>query len=162
MRLLADWCKIRVNQNVAVSGLLKTFLPIVLGSALAYALAIFYRDYPVKQAVPAIFVLVLVLIAHFSGRLASLVTAFLGGLIFAVYLFEPYGHLSVGSATDRVILSCFALVALVLACASPQAKHNQQRLSGGAARIERYQHWIALGIALLALLAGLLALFRPC
>ena len=91
-----------------MSGLLKTFLSIVLGGGLAYALAIFCRDYPVKRAVPAIFVLVLVLLAHFSSRLACLVTAFVGGLIFAVYLFEPYGHLSVGSATDRVILSCFA------------------------------------------------------
>lgn len=142
-----------------MSGLWKHIVSVVLGGLLAFALAIFFRDYPGKRAVPAIFVLVLVLIAHLAGRLASLLAALVGGLVFAVYLFEPYGHLAVASATDRIILSGFVLVALVLAYVSPYAKRNHQILSGGAALIERNEHWIALGLALLALLTGLVVLF---
>lgn len=142
-----------------MSSLLKHFVSVVLGGLLAFALTIFLRDYPVKRAVPAIFVLALVLIAHLGGRLASLLAALVGALVFAAYLFEPYGHLAVASATDRIILSGFVLVAFALACVSPYAKRNQQILSGGAALIERNEHWIALGLALLALLAGLIVLF---
>ena len=112
-----------------------------------------------KRAVPAIFVLFLVLIAQLVGRLASLLVACLAGLIFAVYLFEPYGDLRVASATDRIVLSCFALVAVVLAYLSPYGKRNPQQISGGVALIERNEHWIALGLVLLAVLTGLLVLF---
>ena len=108
---------------------------------------------------PAIFVVVLVLIAQLAGRMASLLTALVGGLIFAVHLFEPYGNLAVRSAADRMILYCFALVALVLAYLFPQAKRNQQMPSGVAALIERNELWIALGIAVLSLLTGVLVLF---
>ena len=138
---------------------MKSFLSIVLGGALAYALAIFCRDYPVKRAVPAIFVLVLVLITHFSSRLASLLTAFVGGLIFTAYLFEPYGDFRVASATDRVVLSGFALAAVIVASTSRRSNHNQQGISGVAVYIERNELWIGLGLALLALLTALLALF---
>jgi|SRR6516162_9538819 K+-sensing histidine kinase KdpD len=83
---------------------LKSVLSILLGGGLAFVLAILCRDYQVKRAVPAIFVVVLVLIAQLAGRMASLLTALVGGLIFAVHLFEPYGNLAVGSAADRMIL----------------------------------------------------------
>ena len=142
-----------------MSGLLKYFLSTGLGGVLAFALAIFLRDYPVKRAVPSIFVLVLVLINHLAGRLATLLAAFVAGLTFAVYLFEPYGSLAVWNATDRIVLSCFAVVALVLAYLAPYTKRNPHILSGGAALIERNEHWIALSLALLAVLIGVLVLF---
>jgi len=91
--------------------------------------------------------------------MASLLTTLVGGLVFAVHLFEPYGNLAVRSAADRMILYRFALVALVLAYLFPQAKRNQQMPSGVAALIERNELWIALGIAVLSLLTGVLVLF---
>lgn len=142
-----------------MSRVLKSFVSIVLGGALAFALAIVLRDYPVKRAVPAIFVLVLILIAYFAGRLASLLAAFIGGVIFAVYLFEPYGSISVASAADRIVLCSFAVVGSVLAWMSPQAKRDGQVLSGVEALVERNEDWIVLGTALLSLLTGILALF---
>ena len=154
-----DASKVGVNSGMVMRNFLKSVLSILLGGALAFALAILCRDYQVKRAVPAIFVVVLVLIAQLAGRMASLLTALVGGLIFAVHLFEPYGNLVVGSAADRMILYCFALVALVLAYAFPQAKRNQQMLPGVAALIERNELWIALGIAVLSLLTGVLVLF---
>jgi K+-sensing histidine kinase KdpD len=154
-----DASKVGVNSGMVMRNFLKSVLSILLGGALAFALAILCRDNQVKRAVPAIFVVVLALIAQLAGRMASLLTALVGGLIFAVHLFEPYGNLVVGSAADRMILYCFALVALVLAYAFPQAKRNQQMLPGVAALIERNELWIALGIAVLSLLTGVLVLF---
>ena len=154
-----DASKVGVNSGMVMRNFLKSVLSILLGGALAFALAILCRDNQVKRAVPAIFVVVLALIAQLAGRMASLLTALVGGLIFAVHLFEPYGNLVVGSAADRMILYCFALVALVLAYAFPQAKRYQQMLPGVAALIERNELWIALGIAVLSLLTGVLVLF---
>lgn len=142
-----------------MSRVLKSFVSIALGGALAFALAIVLRDYPLKRAVPAIFVLVLILIAYFAGRLASLLAAFVGGVIFAVYLFEPYGSIAVASAADRIVLCSFAVLALVLTWMSPQANRNRRVLSGVEALIERNEVWIALGTALLSLLAGIVTLF---
>ena len=154
-----DASKVGVNSGMVMRNFLKSVLSILLGGGLAFALAILCRDNQVKRAVPAIFVVVLALIAQLAGRMASLLTALVGGLIFAVHLFEPYGNLVVGSAADRMILYCFALVALVPAYAFPQAKRNQQMLPGVAALIERNELWIALGIAVLSLLTGVLVLF---
>ena len=83
-------------------------------SALALALSLFFRDAAAKRAVPAIFLLALVAVAYLFGRLASLLAAIAAVLIFAVFLFEPYGSLAVDKATDRVELLCFAAFALVM------------------------------------------------
>lgn len=83
-------------------------------SALALALSLFFRDAAAKRVVPAIFLLALVAVAYLFGRLASLLAAIAAVLIFAVFLFEPYGSLAVDKATDRVELLCFAAFALVM------------------------------------------------
>ena len=83
-------------------------------SALALALSLFFRDAAAKRVVPAIFLLPLVAVAYLFGRLASLLAAIAAVLIFAVFLFEPYGSLAVDKATDRVELLCFAAFALVM------------------------------------------------
>jgi K+-sensing histidine kinase KdpD len=58
-------------------------------SAFALALSLFSRDAAAKQAVLAIFLLALVAVAYFFGRLASLLAAIAAVLIFWVFLFEP-------------------------------------------------------------------------
>ena len=83
-------------------------------SALALALSLFFRDAAATRAVPAIFLHALVAVAYLFGRLASLLAAIAAVLIFAVFLFEPYGSLAVDKATDRVELLCFAAFALVM------------------------------------------------
>jgi hypothetical protein len=57
-----------------------------------------------NQLHPRSFLLVIILVAHFSGRLASLLAAILGGLVFAGFLFRPYGRFAVCNAADRVVL----------------------------------------------------------
>lgn len=91
----------------------KPLLVVVLCGGLALGLSLFFRDGAVKPAVPAIFVLLIVSVAHFCGRLVSLLVAIVGGLVFAAFLFEPYGSLAVSNAADRLVLFWFALCAVV-------------------------------------------------
>jgi len=92
-------------------------------SALALALSLFFRDAAAKRAVPALFLLALVAVAYLFGRLASLLAAIAAVLIFAVFLFEPYGSLAVDKATDRVELLCFAAFALVMIYFPRKSQH---------------------------------------
>ena len=92
-------------------------------TALALALSLFFRDAAVKRAVPAIFLLALVAVAYLFGRLASLLAAIAAVLIFAVFLFEPYGSLTVDKAWDRVELLCFAAFALVMIYFPRKSQH---------------------------------------
>jgi K+-sensing histidine kinase KdpD len=96
----------------------KPLLVVVLCGGLALALSLLFRGGPVKPAVPAIFFLVIISVAHLWGRLASLLAAIVGGLIFAGFLFEPYGSPAVYNAADRVVLLWFALGAVVAVCLS--------------------------------------------
>ena len=82
-------------------------------SAFALALSLFFRDEAAKRAVPAIFLLALIAVAYFFGRLPSLLAAIGAVLIFAVFLFEPYGSFAVDKAADRIELLCFAVFAFV-------------------------------------------------
>jgi len=67
-------------------------------------LSLWFREGALTPDAPAIFLLVIILVAHFSGRLASLLVAILGGLVFAGFLFRPYGRFAVYNAADRVVL----------------------------------------------------------
>ena len=82
----------------------RSLLVILPCGALAFALPLLFREGALKPAAPAIFLLVIILVAHFSGRLASLLAAILGGLVFAGFLFRPYGRFAVCNAADRVVL----------------------------------------------------------
>ena len=57
-----------------------------------------------NQLHPRSFLLVIIPVAHFSGRLASLLAAILRGLVFAGFLFRPYGRFAVCNAADGVVL----------------------------------------------------------
>jgi K+-sensing histidine kinase KdpD len=91
----------------------RLLLAVALCGGLALGLSLFFRDSAVKPAVPAIFVLVIISVAHFWGRLASLLVAVVGGFVFAAFLFEPYGSLAVTDAADRLVLFWFVVCAIV-------------------------------------------------
>lgn len=93
-------------------------LVILLCGALALVLSLFFRDGTLKPTVPAIFLLVIISVAHFCGRLASLVVAIVGGLVFAAVLFKPYGSIAVYDVADRVVLLLFAVCAIAAVCLS--------------------------------------------
>lgn len=96
----------------------KSALLILLSIGLALVLSFAFREGSVRPAAPAIFLLVIISVAHFSGRLASLLVAAVGGLIFAAFLFEPFGSFAVYSAADRIALLSFALASIAVACLS--------------------------------------------
>jgi K+-sensing histidine kinase KdpD len=87
-------------------------LVILLCGGLALGLSFFFRGGSLKPATPAIFLLVVISVAHFWGRLASLFVAAVGGMMFATFLFEPYGSLAVCNAADRIVLLLFVLSAI--------------------------------------------------
>jgi K+-sensing histidine kinase KdpD len=96
----------------------RSLLVILPCGVLAFALSLFFRDGALKPAAPAIFLLVIILVAHFCGRLASLLVAILGGLVFAGFLFGPYGGFAAYNAADRVVLLLFAVCAFAAVCLS--------------------------------------------
>ena len=96
----------------------RSLLVILPCSALAFALSLFFRDGTLKPAAPALFLLVIILVAHFFGRVASLLVAVVGGLVFAGFLFAHYGSFAVYDAADRVVLLLFAVCALAAVCLS--------------------------------------------
>jgi len=102
----------------------KSLLVIVLCGGLALGLSLYFRDGAVKPAVPAIFVLVIICVAHFCGRLVSLLVAIVGGLVFAAFLFEPYGSPAVHDSGDRLVLFWFAVCAIVAVCLSTKPDTN--------------------------------------
>ena len=96
----------------------ESLLVILLCGGLALALSFFFRGGSVKPVAPAIFLLIVISVAHFWGRLAGLFVAVLGGVVFAAFLFEPYESLAVGDAADRIVLLAFVLSAIAAACLS--------------------------------------------
>ena len=95
----------------------RSLLIILPCSALAFALSLFFRDSALKPAAPAIFLLVIILVAHFFGRLSSLLVAVVGGLVFAGFLFGPYTSFAMYNATDRTVLLLFSVCALACSVA---------------------------------------------
>jgi hypothetical protein len=106
---------------------LKPLLVVVLCGGLALVLSLFFRDGPVKPAVPATFFLLIISLAHFCGRLASLLVAIADGLVFAPFLFEPSGSLAVCNAAGRLVLFWFALCGIAAVCLStkPDTRFKQ-------------------------------------
>jgi len=98
----------------------KSELPLVilLCGGLALALSFSFREGSVRPAALAIFLLLIISVGHFWGRLASLLVALSGGLVFAAFLFEPYGSLAVCNAADRIALLSFLLSAVAVVCLS--------------------------------------------
>ena len=107
----------------------ESVLVILLCGGLALALSFFFRGGPLKPAAPAIFLLMIILVAHFWGRLASLFAAVVGGLVFAAFLFEPYGSLAVCNAADRIVLLLFALSAIAVVCLSRNSDTRPKKTS---------------------------------
>ena len=127
----------------------KYTLSLILCAVFALTLTFLFREYPVKRAVPVIFALLLVLVTHFFGRVAGLLCAFVGGLIFAVFLFEPYGSLMIRSAADRLELLVFALAATGVVYFSPgpdvltKAASLPSTFAGRSKSSDRLETWIA-------------------
>jgi len=96
----------------------ESLLVVLLCGGLALALSFLFRGGSVKPAAPAIFLLIVISIAHFWGRLVSLFVAVAGGLVFATFLFEPCVSLAVCNSADLIVLLLFALSAIAAACLS--------------------------------------------
>jgi len=101
-------------------------LLILLCGGMALALSHFFRGGSLKPAAPAMFLLLVISVGHFWGRLVSLLVAMVGGLVFAAFLFEPYGTFAIGNAADRIVLMLFAVSAVAVVCLSRSANGKRK------------------------------------
>lgn len=98
-------------------------LAVLACAGLAAFLSLFFRGYGLRLAVPVMFLLVIITIAQLFHRLATVLVAIAACLIFALVLFEPYGSLAVRDASDRLVLTGFALCAFAAVFFSPKTAH---------------------------------------
>jgi len=98
---------------------------VALCGMFALTLSVWVRSYPTENSVPALFLLGLVLVTYCSGRITGLLTALLGELIFATFLFPPYGSLAIANAEDQVALVSFVIASLVVVRVSPIPPKDQ-------------------------------------
>ena len=96
----------------------ESLLVIMVCGGLAIALSFYFHESSVKPAAPAVFLLLIIPVAHVWGRPAGLFVALVGGLVFAAFLFGPYGSVAVRNAADRIVLLLFALSAIAVVCLS--------------------------------------------
>ena len=123
----------------------------VLCVSVAFVLSILCRDHAVKAAVPVAFLLALAVVALIAGRKPSFVVAIAAGFIFAMYLFEPHGTLTIRNAVDRLELLVFALAAtgVVYFSPGPEVLTNAASLSSTfegrntIKSLDRLETWIA-------------------
>ena len=157
-----------------LSSLKFLFVTVAVCGGVAFSLSLVCRDHAIKAAVPVVFLLALVPAAHVSGRTGSLVVAIVASLIFAVYLFEPYGSLAIRSAADQTELFCFVLAAIGVVRFSPNVQKFAKAAlqsspehipvsSLSAGRGELLESWIAImgyAIVLMAIVTVLVHMWN--
>jgi K+-sensing histidine kinase KdpD len=151
------------------------FLLVTLPCAgMALVLSMVCRDHALKAAVPVVFLLTLVPATQICGRVASLVVAIVAAFIFAAYLFEPYGSLTIHRVVDQIELLCFGIAAIGVVRFSPSAEAllktapqpsdgNSPLSSSSGARANLLESWIALmgyAIVLMAIVTLLLYMWN--
>lgn len=104
----------------------KSALPVALSGIIAATLSVWLRSYPTRSTVPVLFLLCLVSVACRYDRMTSFLTAIFGALIFAIFLFPPYGSLVVANTEDQVALVGFAMASLVIVHCSPTPEKASQ------------------------------------
>src|SRR6516164_1622366 len=120
----------------------KPLFTIMVSVGLAFVLCLLCRDHALKAAVPVTFLLGLAAVRLLGGRMTGFVVATAAGLIFATFLFEPYGTLAIHSGVDRAELLSFGLASFVVVYFSPGpvAFDNTDGITTPSDRLES---WIA-------------------
>ena len=89
-----------------------SLLAIALCGGTASLASFLLRGDPIRYAVPLMFLLVVIPIAHLWGTLSGILAAVIAGVAFAVMLFPPFGSLAVRDTVDRITLVAFDVVAV--------------------------------------------------
>lgn len=97
----------------------------IAGMAVCPAAAVFLTFYlrggdTIKLAAPAICLQIVIVTALFLGRVPAMIGAVLAGFTFALLLYPPYGSLWIHDPTERIVITLFQLVALIVALVSPR------------------------------------------
>jgi K+-sensing histidine kinase KdpD len=86
----------------------------VVSAAVAGLLVVSSRGTTHSLLVPIVFIVVVILCARYFGLMAGLLGSVAGSVLFAFFLFEPYGRLQVrdSHALSNIVLLLFAGIAL--------------------------------------------------
>jgi len=93
----------------------KALMGVVVYAVLAGVFSYFLHGEQIRSVIPWLFLLLVIPITHLCGRLSAVLGATVATLIFAFFLFPPFGSPAVQDTTDRIILASFQLGALVVA-----------------------------------------------
>ena len=85
---------------------------IVFCGALAAAMSLLVRGSSIGPALPFMFLLVVIPIAHVWGMLSGIFAAIAAGFSFAVILFPPFGSPFVHNGSDQLNLAFFGVAAV--------------------------------------------------
>lgn len=100
---------------------LKFMAGIAACAATAALLTTYLRDVgTIRLAAPAICLQVVIATALLAGRIPALIGALLADLMFALWLFPPYGTAWVSDPTERVVLTLFLIASLVITMILPR------------------------------------------
>lgn len=94
---------------------LRSLAGICLSAAVAALMSVFLRGSPLGAALPFMFLLVVIPIAHVWGMVPGMLSGGAAGVVFAIILFPPFGSLSVQSGADQLNLVLYGIAALGVA-----------------------------------------------
>lgn len=98
----------------------KAVLGTLLCATLAVVVSLVGQTQPGKSALPIWFLVIVMLIVFRFGSLAGIFGTIISGMIFALYLFEPFGRLAVHNQVQKDNLMWMVLVGLVLSIFGPR------------------------------------------
>lgn len=108
----------------------RSLVGVAVYAGLASLFSYFLRDDQIRSAIPWLFLLPVIPVTHLCGRLAALLGTTLSTVIFAVFLFPPFGSPVVQDATDLITLVSFQIGAIVVAfLCSPTSSMGKQAKS---------------------------------
>lgn len=88
---------------------------IISCGGMAWVASLSLREKPVADAVPLMFLLVIIPVTEYCGALPGILAALLVGGVFSIFLFPPFGSPMMHYRADWINLILFELVAAGIA-----------------------------------------------
>jgi len=93
---------------------MRTAVGVLLSAAAAFATSFVFSGRPSRVFIPLLFVFVLIAFAARYGVLVAVIGSALTALIFARYMYSPFGSLGIESATAKANLGWMMLCAITV------------------------------------------------
>jgi K+-sensing histidine kinase KdpD len=105
---------LRFNEINRLETTIDTVLGVMLCAWLAAFMAILYVDKQPPNLLPLLFVVVVAGVARYFGTFAGVLGCVIAALIFALFVYEPFGSIAIAEHTARANLLWMILLGLIL------------------------------------------------